>query len=48
MNNLVGYNINDSGLKARVLHAIHGLRRRERVNGIYRQYVTGVSFPSTH
>ena len=39
MHSLVGYNIDDNQLKAKVLQAIHGLRRSGRVYGIYRQYV---------
>ena len=42
----MGYNINDSQLKSKVLQAIHGLRRSERVNMIYRQYVTLYTFSS--
>jgi len=46
---LVGYNINDSQLRCKVLQAIHGLRRPERVNWVYRQYATLYTFwPNTH
>lgn len=34
----MGYNIDDQQLKGVVLQAIHGLRRSERVHGLYRQY----------
>ena len=40
MRHLVGYNINNFQLKEVVVQAIHGLRRKEGVTGIYRQYVT--------
>ena len=36
----VGYNINDRQLKNVIVQAIRGLKRPERVNVIYRQYVT--------
>jgi len=36
----VGYNINDRQLKNVIVQAIHGLRKVNRVNVIYRQYVT--------
>jgi len=39
MNFLVGYNTNDLQLKNSIVQAIRGLRRAERVNVIYRQYV---------
>jgi len=35
----VGYNTNDLQLKSTIVQAIRGLRRAERVNAIYRQYV---------
>jgi len=35
----VGYNTDDLQLKNAIVQAIHGLRRAERVNVIYRQYV---------
>ena len=47
MPSLVGDNINDNRLKYEVLQAIHGLRRQERVNGVYRQYVT-IDLPIKH
>ena len=40
MHHLVGYNTNVSQLNQVVVQAIRGLRRKERVIGIYRQYVT--------
>ena len=40
MGSSVGYNINDRQLRSKVLQAIRGLWKPDRVSGVYRQYVT--------